>query len=425
MRKIAITLPAILLLCCFGVWEGQGRASPWPRFRGPNGAGIAADQNIPVEWTNENGVLWKTALPGVGNSSPIVWGDRLFLQAASKDGKERSLLCVGVRDGKILWSRSVPGSVARTHAKNSLASSTPATDGERVYAVFWDGQEVFLQAYDFTGKPLWKQGLGGFNSQHGAGTSPIVYRDKVFVTHDQDGAAELMVFEAQSGKPVWNVPRRAFRACYSTPMILEHPESAPELIVVSTGGITSYHPDTGTENWNYSWTSTRPFRTVASPVYSQGLIFANSGDGDGSRHTIAVKAAGTGDISKTNLVWEEKRTFPYVPTMLAFGKHLYYVNDHGLAGCNVAATGESVWSKRLTGSVYASPVLINGKIYVIGENGAVFVIEAAPTFKLLAKNSVGEPVLATPAVADNRLYIRGTDHLYCISKPVEKHAKAN
>ncbi|MBV9123491.1 MAG: PQQ-binding-like beta-propeller repeat protein, partial [Planctomycetes bacterium] len=160
-------------------WQGPTAvAANWPRFRGPNGTGIATQSDIPIRWTEQEGVLWKTSLPGAGNSSPVVWGDRVFLQSSSADGKERSLLCLKATDGKLLWSRAVSGSQARMHTKNTLASSTPATDGERVYALFWDGQDLLLTAYDFQGQLIWKRELGAFTSQHGAGTSPIVWKDK-------------------------------------------------------------------------------------------------------------------------------------------------------------------------------------------------------------------------------------------------------
>jgi outer membrane protein assembly factor BamB len=403
----------------------QGFGSPWPRFRGPNGEGIAADRDIPVQWTDKEGVLWKTAIPGLGNSSPIVWGDRIFLQSATQDGRERLLLCLNVADGKILWSRSLPGSRAHINPKNSLASSTPATDGQRIYTLFWDGTKVFVHAFDFQGKHLWSRDLGRFTSQHGPGTSPIVYEDKVFIANDQDGAAAVYALDARDGKVVWQAPRPAFRACYSVPFVLERPGHPAELIVASTAGITGYNPRTGGENWKYSWSFTgMALRTVACPLYTGGLVFANSGDGSGARHLIAVKAGGTGDVTPTNLAWEWKknRPFPYVPTLLSYGEHLYFVNDRGEAGCAVARSGDLVWTEHLCDAVTASPVLIDGKIYAISEDGVVYVFQAAPSFKLLAKNLLGEPVSATPAVADNRLFIRTKAHLLCIGKPSEKRA---
>src|SRR5262249_41249939 len=156
-------------------------------FRGPNGTGIAADKDVPVRWTAEEGVLWKVRVPGVGHSSPVVWGGRLFLQSASADGKERWLVCLAADTGKPPWTRAAPGTTARIHPLNSLASSTPAVDGERVYAVFWDGKDISLSAFDFQGKHLWKTDLGEFKGQHGVGMSPVVHDGRVFLNNDQDG----------------------------------------------------------------------------------------------------------------------------------------------------------------------------------------------------------------------------------------------
>jgi outer membrane protein assembly factor BamB len=237
----------------------------------------------------------------------------------------------------------------------------------------------------------------------------------VFINNDQDGTAVLLALDAATGKTVWESPRKAFRACYSTPLVLENPGQPPELIVASTAGVTSYDPQTGSEKWSYTWTFDREtLRTVGSPVFAQGLIFVSSGNGGGDRHAIAVKAGGKGDVTSSALAWESKRIFPYVPTMLTRGEHLYYVNDLGIAGCHVARTGATVWNERLGGNISASPIMVDGKIYVCSEEGEVNVFAAEPSFKLLAKNKMGEGIMATPAVADGRLYIRGKSHLYCI-----------
>jgi outer membrane protein assembly factor BamB len=393
----------------------RSSASEWPRFRGPNGTGIASSEDIPVTW-DEQSVLWKIELPGAGHSSPIVWGGRVFLQTASTDGKERSLLCLSATDGKQIWSAEIPGTRGRAHQKNSQASSTPATDGERVYAIFWDGKELGLSAYDFQGKLTWKRNLGPFKSQHGPGTSPIVHDGRVFIANDQDGTSVVQAFDARSGEPLWQVARPAFRACYSTPFVLAPQGAAAQLIVSSTAGVTSYEPQTGAEQWRWEWKfDSSPLRTVASAIYANGLIFAISGDGSGARHAVAVKA-GAADKSQSP-VWENKKTMPYVPSLLAAGDYIYYAHDRGLAGCCAAKTGETIWTERLGGPVSASPVLIDGNVFAASEDGNVYVFRAAPSFTLLAKNSLGEPMLATPAVANHRLYVRTADHLYCIGKP--------
>jgi outer membrane protein assembly factor BamB len=395
-------------------------ADNWPRFRGPNGTGISADKNIPVEWNDSQGVLWKVALPGPGNGSPVVWGDRLFLQSATPDASERVLQCFDVRTGKELWARSVPGGRADhlNPSYNTLASSTPATDGERVYVVFWDGRDISLHAYDFEGKQLWQQPLGYFKSQHGVGASPVVCGDRVILNNDQDGTATLVAFDARTGKLAWQAPRRAYRASYGTPFVMERPGQGAELIVASTTAITDYDPKTGRVNWNWDWKSTdrMPLRVVASPILSHGLILVCSGDGAGDRHIIAVRPGSKDHPEEARIVWENKRDFPYVPSMLAWGDDVYFVTDKGMAGCHDARSGARVWDERLDSAMTASPVLIDGKVYACGEDGDVYVFAAEPTFRLLARNALNEPIRAAPAVADGRLFIRGRDHLFCIGK---------
>jgi outer membrane protein assembly factor BamB len=418
-RRLAGLVLAVggLLLGC-----GTAGAAGWDRFRGPNGTGIAADKDVPVRWTAEDGVLWKVRVPGVGHSSPVLWGDRIFLQSASADGKERWLVCLDADTGKTLWTAAAPGTTARIHPLNSLASSTPAVDGERVYAVFWDGKDISLSAFDLQGKHLWKADLGSFKSQHGVGMSPVVHNGRVFLNNDQDGFSALQAFDARTGKELWRAKRQAFRTCYSTPFFLTT-AGRDELIVASTAGITSYDPQKGGENWHFTWSFPgMPLRTVASPITTAGLVIANGGDGSGDRDAVAVRLGGKGDVSGTNLAWQSanRKTLPYVPCFLAQGDHLYSVGDDGLAVCRVARTGEEVWTHGFRKKVRASPVLIDGKIYAACEDGTVYVFAADTTFKQLAKNAVGEPVTSTPAVANNRLYIRGREHLFCIGKPPAK-----
>jgi outer membrane protein assembly factor BamB len=404
--------------------SGAAAAADWPRFRGPNGAGTAPDKDVPVKWNNDN-VLWKTAIPGVGHSSPIVCRGRVFLQSASEDGKERWLIGLDSATGEILWKTPSSGRGARKHPLNSLASSTPATDGQRVYAVSWDGKDIHLGAFDFKdGKPIWEKNFGSFKSQHGVGHSPMLIDGKVILANDQDGSSHLLALEARSGDKVWDVERKPFRSCYSTPLIHLRPDGGKELIVASTAGITAYNPADGKVNWWYTWSfNGMPLRTVGSPVLTKDLVVATSGDGSGARDTIAVKLGGRGDVTADNLAWENRKNYPfsYVPCLLAHGDHIFSVHDKGVASCHLASSGEEVWSERLDAAgVTASPIVVDGKIYAIANNGSVYVYEAAAEFKLLAKNALGEHVSSTPAVADNRMFIRGDKHLFCIGKPSAK-----
>lgn len=388
-------------------------ASPWPRFRGPNGTGVAAEADIPVRWDEQRGILWKTEIPGFGNSSPVVWGERLFLQSAAADGSERRLLCLSAKDGRVLWSQSAAGRPARMHARNTLASSTPAVDGERVYAVFWDGTELALQAFGLDGKQQWRQPLGPFKSQHGYGASPIVYRDRVILANDQDGSAAILCFKARTGQLLWQVQRPAFRACYSTPFVREPAGAEAEVIVASTAGVTAYAPSSGTVLWNWTWRfSGMPLRTVASPIEGDGMLIACAGDGSGERHTVALRLGA--DKATPTLAWQSRRTLPYVPSLVARGNFIYFVNDQGVAGCLEARTGATIWTQRLGTGMSASPILVGDKIYAADDDGIVHVFAAAAAFRLIANNPIGEPVTATPAVADGRLFIRGRHHVFCI-----------
>lgn len=430
MRWGVSGLRLILTTFCVVTFLASASADNWPRFRGPNGTGVCADRHIPVTWSEKNHVLWKVETLGVGNSSPVIWGERLFLQASKDDGTERMLVCMSVKDGKTLWTRTAPASKVTTHGKNSMASSTPATDGERVYVLFWDSKAIAMHAYDLEGNPVWKQGLGEFirrpskgedeKNQHGAGASPVVYHGKVYLNNDQSGMAELVALDAKTGRLIWKAPRPAFRTCYSTPFLQENPGHTPELIISSTAGVTSYEPDTGKINWDWKWTTFEgmALRTVGSPIASNGLIVATSGDGSGARHAVAIRANGKGDVTQTHLAWEEKkRVFPYVPSLLTLGEHIYSVNDLGIAHCHEAKSGKMIWSERLGGNVSASPLLINGMVYVINEEGTGYVFAATPTFELLAKNPLNERVIASPAVANGKLYIRTAKHLYCFARP--------
>ena len=405
-------------------------ADNWPRFRGPNGTGVSADKDVPVKWTATEGVLWKTPIPGRGNSSPIVWGDRVFIQSSADDGSERWLLCLNAASGEVLWKQNAAGQAAHTHQKNTLASSTPATDGRFVYAVFWDGKDLLLNAYDLKGAQVWTRNLGGFVSEHGAGISPIVYDDKVFLADDQGDqtnkpSSMVLAFHAKDGTDAWKAERKSFRASYSTPFILKSDKGEPELIVASTAGVTAYNPDDGSVYWNYVWTFPHnPLRTVASPIMAGGLVIANAGEGGAGRSLLALRPDGKGDLTKTHLAWEDQKSFSYVPTLLASGDYIYAVTDKGFASCHQAKTGAEVWTHRLGGDVSASPVLIDGKVYAAGEDGEVYVFEATPmAFKPLATNSLGEGVMSTPAVANDRLYIHGKDNLFCIGKPGKSAAR--
>jgi outer membrane protein assembly factor BamB len=422
MRMTCACLLITATVCAAG-------ADNWERFRGPNGAGVSGDKGVPLTFGTSENVVWKVELPGSGNSSPIIWGKRLFLHTAGKDGASRSLLCLDTADGKIVWQKTIPGDRVTIRKDSSLASSTPTTDGHAVYVSFWNGKDVLLEAYDFDGMKLWSKNLGTFNSQHGAGASPILYKDKLILANDMDKddfttkvpnerPSFLMALDKRTGKLIWETARVAERACYSAPLLRQRPGSTEaELILESTTAVTGYDPDTGAKRWEASgWQQgvKGPLRTVASPVLLGDILCVCSG-GDLGRYAVGLELSDLGKPQTPKVLWENRKDFPYISSPLAHGDHFYTVNDAGYAGCWEARTGKRVWFERLSESaVYASPLLIDGKIYVASSSGDVYVIAAEPTYRLLAHNELAETIRATGAVAGDRLYLRGEHHLYCI-----------
>ncbi|MGQ0634092.1 MAG: outer membrane protein assembly factor BamB family protein [Planctomycetaceae bacterium] len=420
MTRATANIARLLIAVVLSSAVGPLSADEWTRFRGPNGTGIADDPTIPVQLAEPQNVAWKVELPGNGNSSPIVSQGRVFLQTASADGRARLMLCLDLRTGRALWSQPAAGKTAKTHQKNTLASCTAATDGNQVYMPFWDGSDLSITAFDFDGHRVWTRKLGPIATDHGPGHSPIVCDGKVILANDQDNVSELVALDCATGAPVWTTSRPLFRSCYSTPILLERPGGAADVMVVSTAGVAGYDPQTGAELWKWDWTgnATEQLRTVASPIVSDGVVFFTSGNGPGNRHAVAIRLGEKRELSQAELVWSARRTFPYVPCLLARGDHLYFVNDEGMAGCASAKTGDIVWQTRIDGGkVTASPLLIAGNVYAFSESGTATVFSAETKFNLLATAELQEGVMATPAVADGRLIVRGARHLYCYAPP--------
>jgi outer membrane protein assembly factor BamB len=421
--------PTLLLMAGLA---GLAHADHWERFRGPNGTATTEDKNIPLTFGPKENVLWKVPLPGAGNSSPIVWDKHLFVHAASKDGKQRSLLCLDTASGKIRWEKSIAGVPAKIRADSSLASSTPTTDGKAVYVSFWDGKNIQVAAYDFQGERLWSKDLGPFNSQHGPGASPILYGDKLILANDMDKddfdtkvpnarPSMLIALDKRTGQLLWETARVAERACYSAPFLLHRPgQKSPELIVTSTTAVTAYNVETGAKLWEAkNWQepgAKAAFRTVASPALVGDILCVCSG-GDAGRFAVGLALPGAGKTEAPGRLWDNRKDFPYVASPVARGEHVYFVNDAGFAGCYHARTGKRVWFERLGNDGFnASPLVIDGNVYAASLAGDVYVFAAEPTFRLLARNELGEVIRATPAVADGRLYIRGDTHLFCVGK---------
>jgi len=397
----------------------------WSRFRGPNGAGISAATTVPVRWT-QNDYNWRAALPGPGHSSPVLWGDRIYLTCGDPGTAGRTVLCLGAADGRVLWRREYPSVTYEQHQDNGYATATPAADADGVVVTWTMPQEVVLLALDADGRDVWRRNLGPFVGMHGSGTSPIIYGDLVVLGNDQEGPQRmlgtkdprvarsfLVAVDRKTGQTRWQLERRSALAAYSTPCVYQPPGAPPELIFSSTAhGVTSVDPAAGKVNWEVP--DVFKDRCVGSPVWMPGLVFAGFGYGTRGTLYVAVRPGSRDGKTAAAVAYEIGKPVPLIPTPIVKDGRLFLWGDDGQVACLKAATGEVVWRERVGGSFYGSPVWVDGRLYAIARNGDVAVVAAADKFELLARVPLGEPSYATPAVAGGVMYLRTATHLYSL-----------
>ena len=402
--------PLILWLLLIGAGQPL-MAENWPAWRGPRLDGTSTEKQVPVHWSATSNVLWKSELPGIGHASPIVWGENVFTVSAVTEQQARVLLCIDRTSGKLRWQQAVVNApMEKKHSLNSHASSTPATDGERVYVAFLDRSEMVVGAYDFTGKQRWLVRPGRFSSMHGFCSSPILYKDKVIVNGDHDGDSYLVALDRLTGRTLWKVPRENKTRSYCVPIIREL-AGRTQMVLSGDKCVASYDPNNGARHWMIDGPTDQ---FVASVVYNQraDLLFVTGGYPD--HHILAIKPDGRGDISKSDkIVWRTNKGVAYVPSPIAEGDYFLVVSDSGVAHCFEAATGRLMWQERM-GEHHASLVSANGLVYFLNDNGVMNVVKPGPQFARVAENEIGEKTFASPAVSDGRLYLRGDRHLFCI-----------
>jgi outer membrane protein assembly factor BamB len=390
-------------------------AQEWTRFRGPNGSGLGKAPGLPAQFS-EKDYNWKIEIPGSGHSSPVVWGDRVFVTCTPEGTARRIIVCVNAADGKIAWQRDYETGSFRQHADNSYASMSPAVDSERVY-VWWGGPAgsalVALDQKD--GRELWKRELGPFVSQHGPGSSPIVFEKTVLLYFDQDEPTSFLAsFDAKTGAQRWKLDREGTMSSASTPCILQSPEGTAEVIVISrTLGMTSVDARNGSIKWELPGLLSK--RCVASPIVTDGgLVIALCGEGRAESFVDAVKPPT--NAQPPQKVYEVIRTGGYVPTPIAVGPLLFLWKEDGLVTCLRAATNEQVWSERVQGPCYGSPVFANGRLYYMTRRGDLVVVSAGEKFEEIARIPLGEGSHATPAISGGRMYLRTFTHLISVGK---------
>ena len=422
----------VFLLALVSVSTSLAHAENWPMWRGPRGDGTSADSGFPLKL--EGNQTWRTELPGEGHASPIVWGDKVFTVACVADAEERVLLCLDRVTGRILWQSVVLKSPLESiHKLNSRASSTPATDGERVYTAFLDQTETdatraanaanppgsgevpkgtsVVSAHDFSGKLLWQVRPGLFSSKHGFCSSPILYKDKVIVNCDHDGDGYIMALNRADGKELWRIDRPNKTRSYCVPIIREL-AGRTQMVLSGTKCVASYNPDDGKLLWIIDGPTEQ---YVASLVHSEktGLLYMTGGFPD--HHLLAIKPDGNGNVTDTHIVWRTNKGVSYVPSPIISGDYFLIVSDSGVAHCFDAKTGDIQWEERLR-EHHASLVSAEGRVYFVNDFGTMRVVKPGATYDLQAESEVGGKVFASPALSDGQIFIRGDKTLTCIGK---------
>jgi outer membrane protein assembly factor BamB len=421
---------SLLALAAFLLFSRAALGQNWPQWRGPDANGVSRETGLPVRWTSSENVAWKVKLPGRGMSTPIIWGDRIFVTSQIGFGKVESssaryegpvqsddgpvtfvLQCFHREDGKLLWEYRIPAEqpLPAVHAFHNLSTPSPITDGERVYSWFGTGQIVALT---LNGKVVWSRNLGKdyspFRLRWGHGSSPVLHKDSLFLLCDHDPAAYLLALDRHTGKEIWKVDRGEGLRSYSTPYLVAV-GNRYELIVNSNPRIDAYDPETGRLLWHADDYCRVP---VPMPVSADGILYTSRGYNSGPY--MAIRPGGKGEVSQTHVVWRVATGAPYVSSVLHYQGLLYMATEVGIVRCIEPKTGETVWVERIGGNFSASPVGADGKVYLLNEEGEAVVLEAGRKCNVLARNALKEVCRASPAVAQGQIFIRSDQHLYSI-----------
>jgi outer membrane protein assembly factor BamB len=436
--------PAILVavLACLSM---PVAAQHWPHWRGPSASGLSTETGLPVEWSDSNGVAWRASIRGTGISSPIVWdnrvlvtsqvgrgafraGPRLVQSGNAAEAGERPLgagregtggavsflvTAVDRTSGRTSWEYELPagGPLPSVHDKHNLASPSPVTDGARVYAWFGTGQ---LVALDLEGKLVWQRHLGSdygrFEINWGHGSSPVVHGDALYLLCYHDAASYLLALDARTGAVRWKADASAGVTSYSTPLVVQTGKTT-ELVVNSSDGVSAYDASTGARLWHITESNRFP---IPTPLYHDGIIYASRGYR--SSPFMAIRPGGKGNVAASHVVWRAPSGGPYISSLIYYDGLIYMVGDVGVLTVIDAGTGDRIFQERIGGVFSASPVAADGKIYLVSEDGSTTVVAAGRSPRVLARNRLNARLLASPAIAGGRLFLRSDDAVYAIGK---------
>lgn len=393
-------------------------AEDWPAWRGPRGDGTSAETGLPVRWSAKENITWKTPIPGIGHSSPVVQGNRIFLTTCLLDTQERVLLCLDRKSGNILWQQVCLNTpLEKKHKLNSFASSTPATDGEFVWTTFLDTNDPLaptIQVFCYTadGKKVWQKSPGKFFSRHGFCSSPTLYKDLVIVNGDQDALAYIVALDKKTGEEKWRADRPNRTRSYCAPLLVDA-GGKTQLVLSGSKCVASYDPSNGKQHWLIDGPTEQ---YVASLVYGEGLLFLTTGFPE--YHNMAIRPDGTGNVTNSHIEWHEKkvpaRKASYVPSPIAADRFFYVVSDVGYLNCFDAKTGERLYMEPLGRHHSASPVRVGNLLYFPDDDGITHVLKVGSTFEVVARNALGDECYASPALSAGQIFLRTQRYLWCI-----------
>lgn len=399
-------------------------AENWPQFRGPTGQGLSKEKNLPLHWSAGENVVWKTEIAGESWSSPIIWGDRVFVTTATDSGETCRVISLDRRSGKVLWNKEIFKQILRRkEGRNTYATPTPATNGERVYACFGDGSFVAL---NFSGEVVWTNRDYKFYGQHGLGSSPILYRDLLIMARDGSSEGEdkklgwqkpwdqsyVLALDVKTGRERWKGSRGLSRISHCVPRIWIPTGGSAQIISEAGDVVQGFDAENGRRLWSSEVIGEGK---VPSVVLGDGLVFTSGGWG-GKESIKAFRLGGAGDLKETNLLWEQKKGMPKVPSMIYVKPFLFAISDGGIATCMKSDSGEVVWQERVGGNFSASPASAEDRIYFLSDEGETTIIAAEPEFKVLARNSLNEKCQASMALSQGQIFIRTEKNLYCVEE---------
>jgi outer membrane protein assembly factor BamB len=415
--------PWLIIVLLLSVVTVASSTDNWPHWRGPLHNGVSDEINVPLKWSPTQNIHWKLALPGRSGSTPIIWGDRIFVNVTDRDRIE--LWCVNRKTGQVMWKKPLGGGNSQRQ-KHNMSTPSPVTDGESLWVMTGTG---LLRRFDLNGNELWMRDIqkeyGAFGILWGYGSSPLLYEDSLYVQvlHGMltDDPSYILRIDKRTGKTMWRVerPTTAIRESpdsYTTPAIVKTKGGGVELIVTGGDCVTGHDLATGKELWRLNGLNPQnnpSYRIVASPVVLDDLVFAPSRE----RPLVAVRAGGRGDVFRSHFVWSTNNG-PDVPTPVSDGKYLYIVRDNGVMFCYDARTGAEIYGRHRVrpGTYSASPVLADGKIFVTSEDGITTVVKAGPQFEVLAENDLNDYTLSSPVFVNGQIFMRTDSTLWAIGQ---------